>query len=550
MADESQKSPRSAASTPDDDAATDASGGAATAKPRDSIATTPPDVADDFVQRRHATASGLAYTSTTGRLVLRREETSDGKANGFLPKAEIFLVAYTADNPGAAAGNPAAPTPGPAGDGTSAATPGDGTTAATPGARPNRPSPNRRPVVFAFNGGPGSASLWLHMGLLGPRIVDSGDVGAMTAPPYGLLDNPESILEHADLVMIDPVNTGFSRVVAGGQADEFHAFIEDRDLVAEVIRTWVTRNHRWLSPKYLVGESYGTLRAVAVARRLFEAHGLAVNGLGLISTVLNLSTLDFGPGNDTPYALHLPTYAAIAHFHGRHGDRPLDGLVRDAEEFASGDYVLALHRGSRLPQGEYDAVVRRLAELTTLPEDFIRRTNLRWDYMEFATELLRASGLMVGRIDGRFAAQPPRLQESHTWDDPSMRAITGPYAAAVNHYVRAELGYESDLPYEVLSGRVQPWSYRTFEGAPVDVSKDLERLMVDLPQLRIHVDYGYYDGATPHAAAEYVWAHLDLPEQARARFGHHYHEAGHMMYLKPECRVAQLEALAAFVKSS
>ncbi|MET1034043.1 MAG: peptidase S10 [Arthrobacter sp.] len=499
----------------------------------------PAEAADDFVVRRHTSPTGLAYTTTTGRLVLRREETADGKADGFHPKAEIFLVAYTADGP-----TPEAAAPDAAPD----AAPADASPAEPPReARQGPPGANRRPVVFAFNGGPGSASVWLHMGLLGPRLVDSGDVGAMTPAPYGLLDNPESILEHADLVMIDPVNTGFSRVVHGGKSDEFHAFVEDRDLVAEVIRLWVTRNHRWLSPKFLVGESYGTLRAVAVARRLYEAYGLAVNGLGLISTVLNLSTLDFQPGNDTPYALHLPTYAAIAHYHGRHGDRSLDDVLREAEEYAAGDYVLALHRGSRLPRNTHDAVVRRLAELTTLPEAFIRRTNLRWEYMEFATELLRDEGRMVGRIDGRFSGQPPRLQESHTWDDPSLRAIAGPYSAAINHYVRAELGYESDLPYEVLTGRVHPWSYRTFEGAPVDVSKDLERLLVDLPELRVHVDYGYHDGATPHAAAEYVWAHLDLPPGASGRFTHHFHEAGHMMYLNPRCRADQLRELAAFV---
>lgn len=287
-------------------------------------------VTDDFVTRQHRTASGLRYTSTTGRMVLRREEDTDGKTVGFKPKAEIFMVSYTADS---------AESHAPSSNKSRAKTPS------------GPPAVNRRPVVFAFNGGPGSASLWLHMGLIGPRIVDSGDVGNMTPAPYGIIDNPESLLEHADVVMIDPVNTGFSRVIEGGTADEFHSFIADRDLIAEAIRLWVTRNQRWLSPKYLVGESYGTMRAVAVARRLHEAHGMAVNGLGLISTVLNMSTLEFAPGNDTPYALHLPTYAAIAHHHGRHGNRPLDEIIRDAEDYAAGDYVVALHLGSRLSRG-------------------------------------------------------------------------------------------------------------------------------------------------------------------------------------------------------
>ncbi|MBQ1444953.1 MAG: peptidase S10 [Renibacterium sp.] len=464
-----------------------------------------PEVSDDFVTRAQE-RNGLRYTSTAGRLVLRKEERKDGKNQGFKAKAEIFLTSYTVEAEAA-----------------------------------------DRPVVFAFNGGPGSSSVWLHMGLLGPRLVDSGDVGALTPAPYGLLDNPHSILEHADLVMIDPVSTGFSRVVKGGKADEFHAFVEDRDLVAEVIRLWTTRNNRWLSPKYLIGESYGTLRAVAVAARLFDAYGLAVNGLGLISTVLNMSTLRFFPGSDTPYPLHVPTYAAIAHFHGRHPGRSLADVVAEAEAFAAKDFGYALSQGSRLSAEAYDDVVARLAAITTLGEDFVRRSNLRWDYSEFSAELLRAEGLTVGRIDGRFTQKNLRGQASVNWDDPSMKAISGPYAAAVNHYLRAELGYENDLPYEILTGRVQPWSYKTFEGQPVEVASDLERLLNDNPALRVHVDYGYHDGATPHFAAEYVWAHLNISDEARSRFSHHYHEAGHMMYLNPQCRINQLTALAAFV---
>ena len=469
-------------------------------------------VTDDFTVRHHSLPSGLEYTTTTGRMVFRREEVTDGKSEGFRPKAEIFMVAYTADAP--------------------------------------HTGPNRRPVVFAFNGGPGSSSVWLHMGLLGPRMVDSGDAGALTPAPFGLVDNPDTLLEHADLVMIDPVNTGFSRVVDGNDAAEFHGFEEDRDLVAEVIRLWTTRNNRWLSPKYLVGESYGTLRAVAVAGKLFDAYGLSVNGLGLISTVLNMATLDFAPGRETPYPLHLPTYAAIAHFHGRHPGRELADVVQEAEDYASRDFVLALHRGARLTAGEYDDVVRRLAEITTLDEGFIRRTNLRWDYAMFSAELLRERNRVVGRIDGRFTAVPAQQQDWINWDDPSLVAINGPYAAAVNHYLRAELGYENDLPYEILTGRVQPWSYKSFEGTPVDVTGTLERLLAHNPALRVHVDYGYYDGATPHFAAEYVWAHMRLEEDARARFTHHYYDAGHMMYVKPECRVEQLGHLAEFVAAA
>ena len=237
----------------------------------------PVEVADDLVRRSHRLPSGLEYTTTTGRVVFRREETSDGKADGFKPKAEIFLTAYTAQT---------------------------GRGHRYPEPAPGGLRVQRRPGFI------------LRVAASGPARARASWTPATpgTSPlrPFGLVDNPQTLLEHADLVMIDPVNTGFSRVVDGNTADEFHAFEQDRDLVAEVIRLWTTRNNRWLSPKYLVGESYGTLRAVAVAGRLFDAYGMSVNGLGLISTVLNLGTLTFAPGVDTPYALHLPTYAAIA----------------------------------------------------------------------------------------------------------------------------------------------------------------------------------------------------------------------------------------------
>ncbi|ABY24568.1 carboxypeptidase S1 [Renibacterium salmoninarum ATCC 33209] len=206
-----------------------------------------------------------------------------------------------------------------------------------------------------------------------------------------------------------------------------------------------------------------------------------------------------------------------------------------------------MSQGSRLSTEEYDDVAAKLAAVTTLSEGFVRRSNLRWDYSEFSAELLREEGLTVGRIDGRFTQKNLRGQASINWDDPSLNAINGPYAAAVNHYIRAELGYENDLPYEILTGRVQPWSYKTFEGRPIEVTGDLEKLLNYNPSLRVHVDYGYHDGATPHFAAEYFWAHLNISDEARDRFSHHYHEAGHMMYLNPQCRAAQLTALAAFV---
>lgn len=459
---------------------------------------------EQLVTRQHR-RNGIDYVSTTGRITLEEESVADGVNHGLTARADVFVTAYTV------------------------------------------PTETNRPVVFAFNGGPGSGSLWLHLGLLGPRLVDSGDVDNLTAAPYRLSDNPETILRQADLVLIDPVNTAYSRVKVGEKDAEYNGFVRDRDSIAEVIRLWTTRNNRWLSPKYIVGESYGTLRAVAVAHRLFTAYGMTVSGLGLISTVLNMSTLTFNAGNDLPYALHIPTYAAIAHYHGLFRNQSLAEVLERAEKFAQQDLVPALWQGHRLGRRDKDRIVRSMSEVTALPTDFIERTNLRFSYGEFSAELLRSAGLSVGRIDGRFTKHLKDANVSENWDDPSMSAITGPYMAATNHYLRSELGYESDMPYESLSGRVQPWSYSTFEGRPIDVTDELAELIIGNPDLRVHVDYGCYDGATPYFAAEYVWAHLNIPQTARERFSHHYHEAGHMMYLNPRSRVTQLRALAEFV---
>src|SRR4051812_48516871 len=266
------------------------------------------------------------------------------------------------------------------------------------------PPDSRRPVTFAFNGGPGSSSIWLHLGLLGPRRVVSGDAGDLAAPPYGLVDNAETLLQHSDLVFIDPVSTGYSRTVEGENPGDYHGFTRDLESVGEVIRLWTSRNGRWMSPKFLAGESYGTLRAAGLAEHLQSRYGMYLNGLMLISSVLDFTTLDFNENNDVAYALFLPTYAAIAHYHGLHGDRPLDEVLADAEEFASRDYPWALARGHRLTADERAATVTRLAALTGLSEDFVDRVDLRVEHIRFFTELLRSERRIVGRLDGRFTS--------------------------------------------------------------------------------------------------------------------------------------------------
>jgi carboxypeptidase C (cathepsin A) len=468
---------------------------------------------DDLVTAQHSITvkrRKLNYTTTTGRVVLRQEVLTDGKFDGHQPKAEVFLTTYTLD----------------------------GT------------DPKTRPVTFAFNGGPGSSSVWLHMGLLGPRRVVSGDVGALTPPPYELVDNPETLLAHSDLVFIDPVSTGYSRAVKGEKPGEYHGFQGDIDSVGELIRLWTSRNGRWMSPKFLAGESYGTLRAAGLAEHLQTRYGMYLNGIVLISSVLDFTTLDFNESNDVAYTLFLPTYAAIAHYHGLHGDRPLAEVLAEAEEFASRDYPWALARGNRLTPEERASIVARTAALTGLSEDYIDRVNLRIEHIRFFTELLRSQRRTVGRLDGRFSGWEADYGREHMSDDPSYSAIVGPYAAALNHYVRAELEYSNDLPYEIISRAVQPWSYKEFEGSHVTVVGKLSAAMRANPHLKVHVAFGYHDGATAYYAAEHVLAHLAIPAELHDNIESAYYPAGHMMYVHEPSRVQQSKDLAAFVQSA
>ena len=472
-----------------------------------------PEPADDLVVTRHEVGSGgqrLAYTATTGRVVLREEVVDDGRYTGTRPRAQVFSTAYVLD----------------------------GT------------EPGTRPVTFAFNGGPGSSSVWLHLGLLGPRRVVMGDAGDLAPPPYGLTDNLETLLRVSDLVFIDPVTTGYSRTSEGHKADDFHGFTRDVEAMAEFIRLWTSRNGRWLSPKFLAGESYGTTRAAALSAHLADSCGMYVNGLMLISSVLDIGSVDFEPGSDLGYALYLPTYAAAAHHHGVVAGE-LRTLVAEAEEFAARDLSWALGRGSRLRGPERAAVVARYAELTGLDPEYVDRADLRVDLFAFTAELLRSRRTLIGRLDMRFTGWLADPNDARmTGFDPSLAAIAGPYSAALNAYVRGELGYASDLVYNVLTGKVHPWSYREFEGRSVESTGALTRAFQANPHLRVHVACGYLDGATPHFAAEHVLAHLRIPPQARERIEFAYYEAGHMMYVHEPSRLQQSADLAAFVTAS
>jgi carboxypeptidase C (cathepsin A) len=472
----------------------------------------PADPTDDLVERKHSLTIGrrkLAYTSQTGRIVLREEIVDDGKAAGFKAKATVFVTAYTLDGA----------------------------------------DRRKRPVTFAFNGGPGSSSVWLHLGLLGPRRVVAGDVGAPVPPPYDLVPNVESLLADTDLVFIDPVSTGYSRAVDGEKPGEYHGFQRDLESVAEVIRLWTSRNGRWMSPKFLAGESYGTLRAAGLAAHLQERHGMYLNGLMLISSVLDIGSIHFSEGNDLPYVLYLPTYAAVAWYHGKHPGRTLEEVVAEAEAYAAGEYPRVLARGRRLTAAEKRSAATKVARLTGLGRDYVERSDLRLEHVRFFTELLRDQGRSVGRLDARFTVAEPDGGRERFTADASYSHIQGPYTAALNQYVREDLGYENDLPYEILSGDVnRTWSYKDFEGRSVTVVDELAAAMRANPHLRIHVACGYFDGATPHFAAEHVLAHLQIPAELGANIELAYYPAGHMMYVHEPSRIRQSADLAAFLR--
>jgi len=476
--------------------------------------TKPAEPVDDLVATRHAvTVDGqeLRYTATTGRIVLREEVLTDGTFDGLKPKAEVFLTAYTLDD--ADAGS--------------------------------------RPVTFAFNGGPGSSSIWLHLGLLGPRRVVSGDAGELAPPPYSIVDNAETLLKYSDVVFVDPVSTGFSRAAEGEKPGDYHGFTRDLESVGEVIRLWTSRNGRWMSPKFLAGESYGTTRAAGLAAHLQQRYGMYLNGVMLISVVLEFGTLDFTPGNDLPYTLFLPTYAAIAHYHGLVPDQTLEELLADAERFAAGRYPNALAQGNRIPADYRAEVVTRLAALTGLSEDYIDRVNLRIEHGRFFAELLRSRRQIVGRIDGRFTGWDPDAAGERQDRDPSMNAITGPYAAALNHYVRVELGYENDLPYEVLNmDAAKNWSFKEFEGQQIMVADKLAEAMRVNPHLKVYVASGHYDGATPYFATEHTLARLQIPTELTPNIETKYYPAGHMMYIHEDSRVQQAADLGAFITNA
>ncbi len=464
---------------------------------------------EKVVQTKHTVKIGgqeIKYTATAGTILLKLEDGT--------PKASVFYVAYTRDDIS---------------------------------------DLTKRPVTFTFNGGPGAASIWLHLGAFGPRRVQMGDAGALTGPPYKLVDNESSLLDVTDLVFIDPVSTGYSRAVPGEAPKQFHGVEEDIQSVGDFIRLYATRNKRWTSPKFLAGESYGTTRAAGLSGYLQGRYGMYLNGIALISTILNFQTAEFDRGNDLPYVLYLPTYTAIAWYHKKlpadlQGD--LQKAVDESRKFAAGEYADALMAGDNLPSARSSEIAQKLARLTGLPAEYIVQANLRIEIMRFDKELLRSERRTVGRLDGRFKGIDEDAAGAEPSYDPSLAAIVGPYTATLNDYVRGELKFESDLPYEFLTGRVRPWNYSPYENRYVNVAETLRGAMTQNPFLHVYVAKGYYDLATPFYAAEYTMDHLGLDPSLRGHLTGGYFEAGHMMYVHQPSLVKLKQELKEFLASS
>lgn len=443
----------------------------------------------------------IPYTATTGKMQLRDDK---GK-----PKASVFYVSYTRDLV---------------------------------------KDKSQRPVMFAFNGGPGSSAVWLHLGILGPRRIDiPGDGTAPIEPPARLIDNEFSILDACDIVFIDPVSTGYSRAEEGANAKDFHGVQGDIESVGDFIRIWITENKRWGSPKYLCGESYGGIRAAGLSSHLQSRYGMSLNGVILLSSLLDYRTLIGAQGSQLSHQVFLPTFATVAHFHGKiKGDRTK--ILADAREFAFGDYGVALQKGSDLSKDDKEKIAARLAGFTGISAEMWLKKQLHMDPFEFRSELLRAEGKVIGRFDARvaWAATDPHSESADY--DPSFSLAIGAFSTAMLTYLGEELGWQEDQPYEVLTG-VGPWKYGA-ENQIVNMTARLTQALRDNPKLKVLVMGAHADLATPPEGVPYsLRQEVALPEQLRKQFKFVEYEAGHMFYLNPPDLVKSRTDLIEFLSA-
>ncbi len=447
----------------------------------------------------------LNYTVSTGFMPIKNAISGD-------TEARIFYMAYTLDDP-----------------------------------------PAGRPLMFSFNGGPGSASVWLHMGALGPKRVKMLDDGLMPPAPYEAEENAQTWLDQTDLVFIDPVGTGYSRATKPELASKFFGLTGDIESIGEFIRMYLGRNERWSSPLFLVGESYGTTRAAGLSNHLFE-RGIALNGIVLVSTVMNFQSLSFADNNDLPLILIFPSYTATAWYHkqlpAELQRKPLREVLNESEQFAMNEYGPAMLRIDKLSAPEKNALLDKFSRLSGLGRDFVDENNFRVTLGEFNKELLRKQRRSTGRLDSRFLGFDKDSAGTSTDFDPSMTAIRTPYTAVFNDYVRRELGYKSDLEYYILGGGItSPWNWGV-NNQYADTSQALSSAMRKNPYMKVMVASGYYDMATPYFAAEYTVSAMNLDPQLRRNFTFTYYEAGHMMYIEKESLRKLKTDVTGFIQSS
>lgn len=467
-----------------------------------------PPKPEKFATQHSAVIGGttLNYTATAGTLIVRNDKDE--------PWASIGYVAYVKQNPGDA---------------------------------------GKRPITFAYNGGPGSSSVWLHMGALGPKRVVTADAAPTPPPPYQLVENGFSILDKSDLVMIDPVGTGVSRAVGEAKEKDFWGVDPDIDSVSRFIRQYVEENGRWNSPKYLLGESYGTTRSAGVVDALETRHGMAFNGVILVSVALDLEAIFNLPGNDRPFALFLPTYAATSWFHKVLPNRPekLEPFLDEVRAYALGPYTAALMKGDAIDGAERAAVVKKLHDYTGLSEDYIDKANLRIREAQYTQELLRQHRETVGRLDSRFLGPALDVLASEASYDPQSAAISAAYTAAFMNYYHEDLKFPTARTYVITNFEIaRAWDPKhKVPGAPQfftwptlpNTGLDLAHALKYSPNLRVLVLNGYFDLATPFLATEYMVSHLGLEKELRPHVEMKYYPAGHMMYVQ-ESSLAQFKA--------
>jgi carboxypeptidase C (cathepsin A) len=431
----------------------------------------------------------LKYTATAGRLPIKR---GDGKI-----EAEMFFVAYTLDGQNA----------------------------------------SKRPLTFAFNGGPGSATIWLHMGALGPKHVVLQPDGFLPPPPYHIADNPSTLLDKSDVVFVDAISTGFSRAANAELSKKFLGVKGDIEAFSEFIRLYLTRNERWSSPLFLFGESYGTTRAAGIAGNLAD-QGISFNGITLLSTALSFQTLVDNKSNDQPYILLVPTFTMIAGYHKKLPADLAQDMAKARQEsvqWAATEYTQALAKGDALTAEERQKAIDQMARYTGLSKEVIDQANLRIDVPKFTHYLLLDQKLRVGRLDGRFTGPDPDGLLDTPFYDPTESAIMGPYTSVFNNYVRTELGYKTDMPYQVFPSDQNffenTWNWGSGIGGFPDTATALRQAIVKNPYLKVMVMEGFYDLATPFYAADYTINHLNLNPQYRKNISFATYEAGHMVYL-------------------